>query len=310
MPVRNLLPRLVLLALTASACSRFEAQTSFEQSIPVTGTVDLSIETGSGQISVEAGDDTSVQVSATVKVYAASEADAQAVADQIQTAPPVTIDGNTIHLGDLTPYAITAPDTDVSFHFTVKTPKDTTLTMSTSSGDQQVSGLTGPVTADMGSGDAEISEIEQKVTVSAGSGDTEITDCVDASVDVGSGDVSLTRLSGTMALSFGSGNITLTDITGSVTADGGSGNITASSGLSTGAVWKLEVASGYISLNLPGDEDFYISAATDSGTIVNLFPTIYTGSQNAHELTGEIGTDPDATVTLITASGDISLLPQ
>lgn len=299
-----------LLLLVASACNRYSAEGSFEQTIPVTGDVTLGVEASSGKIDISPSSDGQVHVSTIIRVYASSEDTAATLAEQIQAAPPVKIDGNSIQLGDLSGFQITDPTIDVALHFNIQAPPTSTLDLSTGSGDQSVSDMDGPITASVGSGDVNFSSVTQKITISGGSGDTFISQCADVEVDVGSGDVSFEQVTGTAKVSIGSGNLTVTDMSGNLTADGASGDIVATTAIGAGAIWQLSISSGNIQLNMPRAESVYVDAETSSGTIINQFPTIYSGSQNANHLTGQLNDTPDGALNLSTTSGDIMLLPQ
>jgi len=296
----------------------------FDKTLKVSGAVNLSVSTGSGTISVRAGDGSTVHVVGRIRVsesWGTSEAAAKDKVRQLETNPPIEQDGNTIHIGENRDEDLRR---NVSISYEVITPAETQLRASTGSGSQTLEGVHGPVEASTGSGNLNISRIGNELRASTGSGSItleEIKGSVHAttgsgsirahgiagglSARTGSGSVEYEQTApGDVDIETGSGGIEMRGVHGSIHARAASGHILAE-GIPTGE-WRLQTASGGVTLQLPSGAGFELDARTGSGS-VSVSAThelIVSGTLNRHELRGKAhGGGP--LISASTSSGSI-----
>jgi Toastrack DUF4097 len=201
---------------------------TFERTLTVNGPVSLDVWTGSGDIQVRPGSDSSVRVVAHVKAQASVLGDTpEARIAQIQARPPIEQAGNAVRIGVQhddplyrnvsISYELTVPahtkvlarsgSGDVSIAITADE-----VDARTGSGDINVVGTSGRFEAHTGSGDVRAGRVAGAIKASTGSGDVEAAQTVAAPIEVrtGSGDVTMSVPDGaafTLDVHTGSGAI-------------------------------------------------------------------------------------------------------
>jgi DUF4097 and DUF4098 domain-containing protein YvlB len=324
------LSRNAALALTMAfafsiACAAQDraAEGSFDRTLKVSGTVDLTVSTGAGSITVRPGDASSVHVSAKIRVNEGShitEAEAKDKVAKIEANPPIEQQGNTIRIGEIRDEELRH---NVSISYEISTPANTQLKASTGSGSETLDGVKGPVEASTGSGSLHISHIGGELHATTGSGSITLdgvggnvrastgsggihADAIGGGLTAktGSGNVELTQTApGDVEAETGSGNIALHGVHGRIRAHAGSGSVTAE-GSPTGD-WSLHTASGSVTVRLPADAGFNLEASSGSGNISTTHELTVTGVIGGrHELHGKAhGGGP--VISASTASGSI-----
>lgn len=279
----------------------------FDKTLKVTGAVNLSVDTGSGSISVRPGDGSTVHVIGRIRVHEGwgiSETSAKDKVHKLEANPPIVQEGNTIRIGEIRDEELRR---NVSISYEVVTPAETQLHSSTGSGSQMVEGLRGPVDSTTGSGSINASKIGNELRASTGSGTItleEIKGSVRASTGsggirangiagglnahTGSGTVEYEQTApGDVDIETGSGGIQMRGVHGSIHARAASGTIVAE-GTPTGD-WRLHTGSGGVTLRLPASAGFELDASTGSGS-VSITPEhelTVSGTLNRHELRGK-----------------------
>jgi hypothetical protein len=267
--------------LSCTATRLYAAEGSFDRTLKVTGTVDLDVTTGSGNISVRQGPAGTVHVVGHIKAH---DHDGESRVRALEANPPIEQNGDRVHIGHSSDSELLR---HVSISYEVEVPAETRLHAQTGSGNETITGITGPLNLNTGSGN---------ITASGGS---------DVRANTGSGDISLESIRGIAYANTGSGNVrveqsSLTDVkintgSGNVIAGGvrgplkvmtGSGDIRVE-GTQTGE-WKLEAGSGTINIRLPADAAFDFYAHTGSGHIDSQHPITMTGSLGRNELRGQV----------------------
>jgi DUF4097 and DUF4098 domain-containing protein YvlB len=296
-------------ALAFSAASRAQdyVEGSFDKTLKVSGAVDLNVSTGSGRISIHAGDSSSLHVIAKIRVNQGgrlSHGDAQAKLSKIEANPPIEQNGNSIRIGE------TRDDDfyrNVSISYDVTTPAETTLHSHTGSGSEELEGVKGPVDVDTGSGGIRATHIGGEIHAKTGSGMIvleSIQGAVHASTgsggihangiaggftgDSGSGNIEVEQTAaGDVEAKTGSGGINLRGVDGRVRADTGSGSIIAD-GVPAGD-WNLRTASGSVKLVLPPDAAFDLEARSGSGNFTTTHELTLSGASGSdrHEIHGK-----------------------
>jgi putative adhesin len=271
--------------LSSTAARLYAAEGSFDRTLKVSGTVDLDVTTGSGNISVRQGGAGTVHVVGHIKAHDRWDSrDAESRVRALEANPPIEQNGNMVRIGQSRDSELLR---NVSISYEVEVPADTRLHAQTGSGNETITGISGPLHLNTGSGN---------ITASGGS---------EVRANTGSGDIRLESINGSLYANTGSGNVhveqsSLTDVkintgSGNVIAGGvrgllkvmtGSGDIRVE-GTQTGE-WKLEAGSGTINVRLPADAAFDFYAHTGSGHIDSQHPITMTGSLSRHELRGPV----------------------
>lgn len=301
---------------------------SFHKIVHVSDPIDLKVITGSGDIRIKQGEAGTLDILSHFQVRAKNEEEALEIAAKIKEDPPVQVQDNVVHIGDLEEYTHSwfwGPQ--VTMNFMIIVPPDTRVDLDSGSGDQKIKGLKGPVRADTGSGDIQIEEIETNIDADTGSGNitaarvggdiaagTGSGNIVishvkgDANIDTGSGNLRATQIRGDLSADTGSGNIVLEEIDGKINADTGSGNIDIESTIRDSVKWVLNTGSGNAYFKLPRDARFELRAETGSGKIeIDNFELTVTGQMERERLVGRVGKDPTATIHVDTSSGNIKI---
>jgi DUF4097 and DUF4098 domain-containing protein YvlB len=277
---------IAIVALAASPAIMLAADGTFDKTLHVSGSVMLSVNTGSGYIHVTPGSDSEVHIIGHVHANRwsswAGSGSAEDQVKQVVSNPPIEQDGTTISVGKHTNYH------NISIDYDITTPRGTNLEADSGSGDLRLSDIGGPLKANTGSGSIEATGLSGRVALQTGSGD--ISAEMHAAPDV--------------KAQTGSGSIKLRGVNGGLYAETGSGDIEIEG--QPGTNWKLETGSGSITLDTGGRAKFSLDATTGSGSIHSDPPISTHGSLERHHITGDInGGGP--TVRVETGSGDVRI---
>ena len=314
----------VVLMSWSAATAWAAAEGSFQRTLKVSGSVDLDIETGSGNIEIRTGSSDQVQVTGHIRAnhwFGGSSGDAADKVKRIESNPPIQQSGNDIRIGHIDDPSLRR---NISISYELVVPADTRLRSRTGSGNQNAVGLRGSVDLQTGSGNVVFSNIENTVRAESGSGNIE-ADHVNGNVRAksGSGDIRISGLSGGLDAESGSGNITMAQASaGSVRASTGSGDVTLSGirgslEANTGSgtlhaegdpkgAWRLHTGSGSVRVRFPSQASYDLYAHTGSGGISVGPPITVQGSVNKHEMRGKVGSG-GVPVELETGSGEIEI---
>lgn len=297
------------------------AEGHFDRTLQVSGSVDLDIQTGSGTITVRPGSNSSVHVSGTIRPSNGWDGDQEAKIRYLETHPPIEQDGNHIRVGRINDEEL---QRHVSISYEVEVPAAARVHSASGSGDQQISGVSGPVEASSGSGSLKLESIGDSVRVSTGSGRIDVQDVKGAlRASTGSGEIRAEGVAGALhastgsgsvdfrqtapgevEVSTGSGTVHLEGIRGSLNASTASGNIDVQ-GEGEGS-WHLSAASGNLTVRLPSQQGFTMHAQTVSGSIHTARPMEVQSSNGEHEIRGTVG-GGGFLLDVNTASGNISI---
>jgi DUF4097 and DUF4098 domain-containing protein YvlB len=310
---------LVLLAPTAEAQRK---EGSFDRTLKVSGAVQLTVRSGSGQIRVNPGAPGTVRVVARIQgndwIFAAGDLEQRIRA--IEQNPPITQQGNAIQIGTFADESMTR---DISISYDVTVPAETKLAAKTGSGGIEVGSIQGPLDASSGSGSIDVGRVGGAVTVSAGSGSISVDGAGSLNARTGSGSIKATNVAGPTSANSGSGSIRVDQAgKGDVDLSAGSGSISVSgvdgalrvSSASGGATvqgrpagtWSLRSASGGITVTLPADAAFTLDATANSGPVETVHPVTMSGRIDRHQIRGTVrGGGP--LVDIRTSSGGIRI---
>src|ERR1700688_777054 len=294
----------LVILLASSFAIASSPQGTFEKTLQVTGSVELEVQTRSGDITVRSGPAGSVSIRG--RIYGGRHwlfGSRRADVSDIERNPPVRQDGNSIHID-----YVNARDISVDYEITV--PADTTIRSHSGSGNQTIEGTHGNADLQSGSGDMKLSNLTGEIRLQTGSGDVrarEISGPVRGGAGSGNIEVEETG-SGDIDLHTGSGNITARGIQGAFRGDAGSGDITAE-GTMAGA-WEIRTGSGNVHVRLPANAAFDANISTSSGTLdvdAPITMTVQGRVNDTHKsINGKVrGGGP--LLSLRTGSGDIHI---
>lgn len=315
---------LLLLTLAIGALPLSASPTGhFERTLQVSGTVDLEVMSGSGNITVHTGGSGSVSVSA--KIRASNSwlfgGDAEDKIRRIEKNPPIEQQGNTIRIGRIEDREL---QRNISIDYDLTVPAQTRLNSHTGSGDQTITGVQLPLTAKTGSGNITVENIAGDARISSGSGDLKLNSVKGAlyaetgsgnihaegvageiTATAGSGNIEMRQVSaGDVKVETGSGNVRLYGVNGGLRADTGSGDIQAE-GEATHD-WRLGAGSGNITLRLPAQASFNLDARTSSGTLTVHHQVTMQGTISKSHIQGKVGSG-GVILDVHTGSGDIAI---
>ena len=315
---------LALLLASIVAVPAHGAEGSFERTLAVTGPVELDVSTGSGHISVRAGDSSTVHINGTIKAgksWHLDEAEAERKVRYLESNPPIEQHGNFIRIGRIEDHELAH---NISISYDVVVPIETRLRSQTGTGSQSVEGIQGPVKAGTGSGSVKVENIGDEVRAETGSGDVQVDSVKGAThastgsgsirasgigssfvASTGSGSIKLEQTGpGDGKVETGSGSVELQNVRGALRVRTGSGDITAQ-GQPSGE-WSLHTGSGRILVRLPSGAAFELNAHTSSGHISTGHPITVQGTIGRGELRGKVrGGGP--LLELETGSGNIQI---
>jgi hypothetical protein len=285
--------------------ARIEAR--FEKEMEVRVPLRLEVDTGSGDIGVRRGEEGKLRVKSQFQVRAGSQEEAEELAPRIKEDPPVEIEGDLVRVGGLGKYNLgTCPGGPWAvFDFSVSAPSQTEVRVKSRSGDQDVRGVKGPVTARAGSGDIHVGDVEEHVDIETGSGDIGVERVGSgASVRAGSGDLDLGEVGAEVSVRTGSGDVRLRHVGGSTDVTIGSGDVILESAIPDGVEWVFRAGSGDVELVLPSDSRFSLSARSVLGEIQTDFG-LRASEGIGKRVDGKVGENPASSITIKTAHGDI-----
>jgi DUF4097 and DUF4098 domain-containing protein YvlB len=273
--MKHLLAATALLAMAAIPAMATEA--TFERNLTVSGKVELTVATGSGNIHVTRSSGNQVHIFGKVKSNWGVSDDR---VREIAANPPIEQTGNIVRIG-----ARHENYNHISIDYEIQAPADAYLDAGSGSGNVTDEGVGENTKLNTGSGNVHATDLHGGFTVGTGSGNI-------YAEQSGEGDVKAQT---------GSGNIELKNLRGGLRADTGSGNVSAS-GTPT-STWHLHTGSGNAELWV-GNAPLTLDAETGSGSIHTDREMLTQGSNDRHHVTGKLnGGGP--TVHVETGSGDV-----
>ena len=125
------------------------------------------------------------------------------------------------------------------------------------------------------------------------------------------GGLDVSGVSGQMSLQSNTGSVDVRDgvLSPGSTLNSNTGSITFNGSISQTGSYQFTTNTGSINVTLPASSVFHLDASTDTGSITSDFPGVkvqhpnFTGAV-AHS---DVGSSPQATITMTTNTGSISL---
>ena len=268
--------------LAMSALPALATEATFDRNLTVSGHVELSVATGSGNIHLTHGSGDHVIIHGRVKSSWGSGASEQRVRE-IANNPPIDQTGNIIRIG-----ARHENYHNISIDYEIEAPANAFLEANSGSGNVTDDGVGENAKLSTGSGNIHATGLQGGFNVNTGSGDIYIEQAG------GQGDVKAQT---------GSGNLELKNVHGGLRAGTGSGDIKITGTPSN--PWHLETGSGSVEF-WPGSAGLTLDASTGSGSVHTDHEMLTQGSSDRHHVTGKIG-GGGPTVRIETGSGDIRI---
>jgi beta-lactamase regulating signal transducer with metallopeptidase domain/DUF4097 and DUF4098 domain-containing protein YvlB len=255
------------------------AEATFDRSLSFNGTLDLSVNTASGDITFTRGTANQIRIHGIVK---ANKNGDPAQVQQIAANPPIEQNGNTIRIG-----AHQENLRNISISYQIEAPADAILNAASASGDIADTGVGNGAKLNTASGDITASGLQGGFKVETASGNIKID-------SAGRGDA---------WAQTGSGDIDVKSVNGALAAQTGSGTIKAAG--TPSSPWKLQTGSGDIQLTT-GNAPMNLDASTGSGDISAPSSAAMRYSKDHHHVQAQLnGGGPE--VRAETGSGDIRI---
>jgi hypothetical protein len=272
-------PFLAAAALALAAVPALATEATFDRTLSVSGRVELSVATGSGNIHLTRGAGNQVHIFGKVRSgWGANDEQVR----QIAAHPPIEQTGNIVRIG-----ARHENLHNISIDYEIQAPENVFLDAGSGSGNITVDGVGQNAKLSTGSGNIHATGLQGGFTANTGSGTiyAEQTGVGDVKAQTGSGDIELRNLHGGLRAGTGSGNI--------------------KAGGTPSSDWKLETGSGSVEL-WPGNAGITLDASTGSGSIHSDRDVVTHSESNRHHLSGSLnGGGP--TVRIETGSGSIHI---
>jgi putative adhesin len=131
----------------------------------------------------------------------------------------------------------------------------------------------------------------------------------DLQITTSAGSITVNGVTGKMSLMSNAGTIgaTQSSLTGSSTFKTNAGSINFTGTIGSTGTYDFETNAGSIDMTLSGSANFHLNASTDAGSINSSFPVNVNHSTAGATANGDVGTSPQATLTLKTNAGSITL---
>ena len=266
-------------ALALASLPALASEATFDRTLSVSGRVELSISTGSGNIHLTRGADNQVHIFGKVRSSWGGNDDQ---VRQIAAHPPIEQTGNIVRVG-----VHRENLRNISIDYEIQAPEKVFLDAGSGSGNIIVDGVGENARLTTGSGNIRATGLHGGFTVNTGSGTIYAEQAGE----------------GYVKAQTGSGSIELRNLHGGLYARTGSGSIRV--GGTPSSDWKLGTGSGGIELWL-GSAGFTLDASTGSGSIHSDRDVVTRGESNRHHLSGAVNGGGPA-VRIETGSGSIRI---
>ncbi|MCL5278503.1 MAG: DUF4097 domain-containing protein [Planctomycetes bacterium] len=305
--------------------AKFERTVELQHAMPTGGT--LVVSTSSGSIETTGQETDQVQVVAKITARAATEEEAQQLAEQVQVRFQES--GDKLEIKADKP---TLRRSRISISYNITTPRQTSLDCESGSGSLKMRDLTGNVHARTGSGSVEAARIKGAVRLRSGSGSVHAENVGggDVDLDTGSGGVRLSEASEaatcrahsssgpvhvqhvqakSIRMDSGSGGVTGEDLNcAKLNAGSGSGHVTAafSPSAPNNLVADVGSGSGGIRVVLPPGFAGRVDLSVGSGSVHIDQPITVRGDLGKRHIVGTIG-EGAGSLSAHTGSGSIEV---
>lgn len=260
------------------AQNKIEVRRTF--TVPVAQPLTLDVEIDSGDLQILYGRDGQVSLSGSAKAFG----DVELADSFFVSALTVEQQGNNLKIRHAPNPA--SPQTAIRVHYRIDVPYRTQLIANLKNGDQNISGILGPVQATASKGDIKASYVSSGVKVRTEQGNLDlqvIGEYVEAKT--ASGNIVCARAAQGISAETGRGDInfiavgpsqaTVVNGTGRIDVEGAFGSFVGSTNAGDVHIravprgnWQLHSATGNIRVELPPDAKFELDATSNSGKLI------------------------------------------
>ncbi len=298
---------IILITIGLSALLTRKGGERFNQAIEVGNSISLNVKTSSGNIDISKSNSGELRIDTDVKVRSFIPFEAGRITKRIKNNPPIEQNGNQVTIGDMSKYRF-GPSLfrSISIDYDIKTPFETEVELRSSSGNQTVKDIAGPITSNLSSGNINLKNILEDIKADLSSGNLTIDEAEgNLNITLSSGDIKLNDITGNITTKQSSGNTNLNDVTGRLNLTTSSGNITLDSDLVNNTDWTFKTTSGNVVLDLPNDADSNVDINITSGDI-DFGGFDFTGEESNRKAVGTIGKATSSNdLKINTTSGDV-----
>jgi hypothetical protein len=141
--------------------------------------------------------------------------------------------------------------------------------------------------------------------------DVSVPSAASLQLKTNTGSIDVTGISGQMVLTSNTGSITASNgmASGNTQLITNTGSITFNGSIARSGTYQFQTNTGSVEVTLPADSVFHVNASTDTGSINTNFPGVIVQHRQVvgADASGDVGSSPQATVTLRTNTGSVNL---
>ena len=136
-----------------------------------------------------------------------------------------------------------------------------------------------------------------------------VPNSTDLQIHTNGGSINVNGVSGKMSLTSNAGTVgaTQSSLSGSSKLQTNAGSINFNGSISSTGTYEFRTNAGSIDIRLLGNPSFHLNANTNAGSINTSFPVNVNRNTAGATANGDVGTTPQATLTLSTNAGSINL---
>ena len=136
-----------------------------------------------------------------------------------------------------------------------------------------------------------------------------VPNTTDLQIHTNAGSINVNGVNGKMSLTSNAGTVgaTQSSLTGSSTFKTNAGSVNFNGSIGSTGTYDFETNAGSIDMTLSGNPSFHLNANTNVGSINTSFPVTVNRNTAGATANGDVGTAPQATLTLKTNAGSINL---
>jgi hypothetical protein len=136
-----------------------------------------------------------------------------------------------------------------------------------------------------------------------------VPNSTDLQAHTNAGSINVNGVNGKMLLTSNAGTIraTQSSLIGDSQFHTNAGTINFNGSIGSTGTYEFQTNAGSIDITLTGNPSFILKANTNAGSITSSFPVAVNRNGGGATANGNIGTSPQATLTLITNAGSINL---
>jgi Toastrack DUF4097 len=195
---------------------------------------------------------------------------------------------------------------DLDIRYTIKVPREYSLSLNTSGGDISVKAVKGRIEGNTSGGDLKLSDLEGTVNIGTSGGEIQARNISgDLQAETSGGDIRISGVRGSVDVSTSGGNIALGEIDGKVKAETSGGDVTVHVQNSHQGI-MAETSGGDINITVPPNIAATIDASTSGGSVTTDLPITISGKIDESRIRGTVNGGGN-TIYAHTSGGDVRI---